>query len=145
MPSSDNRSTPYHAFHFVIEIDGIQRAGFRECSGLEGKSQVILYRDGNDPPTMRKLPGLSSYSDLVLKWGVCDDTDLWKWRKKTIDGKTERKNGSIVLLDESGQEKVRWNFKMAWPSDWSGPALNAAATDVAIEQLTLSHEGIERQ
>lgn len=145
MPSSDDRSIPYHAFHFVIEIDGIQRGGFRECSGLDSTSDVILYREGSDPTTLRKLPGLVKYSNITLKWGSSDDTDLWKWRKNTEDGKTERKNGSVVLLDESGKEKTRWNFKLGWPMQWVGPGLNATATDVAIETLVIAHEGVARQ
>jgi phage tail-like protein len=145
MPSSDDRTIPYHAFHFVIEIDGIHRGGFRECSGLDSSSAVVQYREGNDPLGVRKLPGLNSYSNISLSWGSSDDTDLWKWRKQTVDGKTVRKNGSIVLLDEAGQEKVRWNFKMGWPTQWIGPSLNATATDVAIEKLVIAHEGVERQ
>ena len=30
---------------------------------------------------------------------------------EAIDGKIERKNGSIVLLDDTGEEKMRWNFR----------------------------------
>jgi phage tail-like protein len=144
MPSTDDRKTPYHAFHFVIEIDGIQRGGFRECSGLDSTSDVVNYREGDDPLTIRKLVGLNKYSNITLKWGSSDDADLWNWRKKVVDGKPERKNGSVVLLDEAGQEKVRWNFKQGWPMQWTGPALNATATDVAIESLVIAHEGVEK-
>jgi hypothetical protein len=27
------RKDPYRAYNFLVEIDGITRAGFRECSG----------------------------------------------------------------------------------------------------------------
>ena len=144
MPSTDDRKTPYHAFHFVIEIDGIQRGGFRECSGLDSTSDVIPYREGDDPPVLRKYGGLIKYSNITLKWGSSDDTDLWDWRQKVVDGKPERKNGSVCLLDESGQEKVRWDFKAGWPMQWTGPSLNATATDVAIETLVIAHEGVKR-
>ena len=55
-----------------------------------------------------------------------------------------RRNGSIVLLDLDGTEKVRWNFVRAWPAKWEGPDLDAAGTNVAIETLEIAHEGIER-
>ena len=145
MPSTDDRKTPYHAFHFVIEIDGIQRGGFRECTGLDSTSDVVLYREGKDPLSLRKLPGINKYSNITMKWGSSDDVELWNWRKTAVDGKTQRKNGSVVLLDEAGQEKVRWNFLRGWPMQWVGPALNATATDVAIETLVIAHEGIERK
>ena len=61
-----------------------------------------------------------------------------------MDGKVERKNGSIVLLDDSGEEKVRWNFRDGWPTKWTAPTFNATGTEVAIETLEIAHEGMER-
>jgi phage tail-like protein len=61
-----------------------------------------------------------------------------------IDGKTERKNGSIVLLDETGAEKIRWNFANGWPTKWTGPSFNATSTAVAIEMLEITHEELQR-
>ena len=63
---------------------------------------------------------------------------------KVIDGKPERKNGSIVLRDETGAEKIRWNFSEAWPSKWTGPALNATTAAVAVESLEITHEELKR-
>ncbi len=61
-----------------------------------------------------------------------------------IDGKAERKNGSIILLDESGAEKLRWNFVNAWPSKWTGPAFNSTSNAVAIESLEITHEELKK-
>jgi phage tail-like protein len=61
-----------------------------------------------------------------------------------IQGKLDRKAGSVVLLDAQGQEKLRWNFINAWPSKWTGPTLNAKGNDVAIEELTLTCERQEQ-
>ncbi|MFL5967988.1 MAG: phage tail protein [Gaiellaceae bacterium] len=49
-----------------------------------------------------------------------------------------------MLLDERGQEQVRWNFVDSWPCKYIGPHLNAKSNDVAIETLELAHEGLER-
>jgi phage tail-like protein len=136
------RKDPYSAYHFLVEIDGITLAGFRECSGLDSTQDAIDYREGNEGLTSRKLPGLVKYSDIILKRGITDDAQLWEWRKKAIDGKVERKNGSIVLLDQTGAEKKRWNFINAWPTKWTGPALNAASNEMAIETLEFAHEGV---
>ncbi len=56
----------------------------------------------------------------------------------------DRRNGSIVLLDETGQEKVRWNFISGWPSKWTGPSFNATGNELAIETLEIVHEGLSR-
>jgi phage tail-like protein len=138
------RKDPYRAYHFLIEIDGITRAGFRECSGLDVSADPIEYREGSDRSTARKLPGQAKYGNLSLKRGITDDAQLWQWCKKAIDGQVERKNGSIILLDDSGAEKLRWNFREGWPTKWSGPSLNASGNEVAIETLDIAHEGLEK-
>jgi phage tail-like protein len=135
---------PFHAHRFKIEIQGIVRGGFREVSGLDSSQDPIEYRDGTDPTHVRKLPGLNKYSNISLKWGSTDDASLWEWRKKAIDGNVERKNGSIILINDAGEEKTRWNFHDAWPTKWTGPSFNATGNEVAIETLEIAHEGVEK-
>jgi len=143
--ATGDRRDPFRSFNFAVEMDGIARAGFRECSGLDASQDPIEYREGTEGLTSRKLPGLNKYSNITLKWGMTDDTELWEWRKKAMTGKVERKNGSIVLLDDTGAEKMRWNFREAWPTKWTGPSFNATGNEVAIETLEIAHEGLELQ
>ena len=134
------RVDPYKGFRFLVEIDGIQQAAFTECSGLGSQIEVVEYRDGSEANQVRKLPGKVIYPDIVLKWGVTDSRELYDWHLAVINGDLQRKNGSIVLLDDQGNEKVRWNFQDAWPSKWEGPSLDARSSRVAIESLTLTCE-----
>lgn len=136
--------TPYLSHSFTIEIDGISRGDFQEVSGLESTIEVVEYREGGDPTTTRKLPGRTSYSNITLKWGMADDTDLYQWHRDAINGNVARRDGSIVLRDARGAEVSRWNFSQAWPTKWTGPPLNAQGNDVAIETLELAHHGVER-
>jgi phage tail-like protein len=138
------RVDPYRGFNFLVEIDGITQAGFQEVGGLDASTDAVDYREGADPNHVRKLTGLNKYSAITLKRGVTDSDELWRWRKAVIDGRTERKNGSIILLDESGVEKIRWNFANAWPSKWTGPSFNATSTAVAVETLEITHEEVAR-
>lgn len=143
MPTGQ-RNDPYAVFNFVVEIDGVVQGGFSEASGLTTDTNIIEYREGNEQQgTTRKLPGLMKYNNIVLKRGYTQDDKLWLWRKKVIDGKTERTSGSIVLLDEARQEALRWNFVEAWPSKLEGPNPNAKTSEVAIETLEIAHEGLE--
>jgi|SRR6266550_1027014 len=135
---------PYNNFNFLVEIDGITRAAFHECSGFDSTIDVVEHREGGENTTLRKLPGITKYSNIVLKRGLTDDKQLYDWHRKAVKGQLERKNGSIVLLDRAGQEIARWNFIRAWPSKWTGPALTAEGNDIAIETLELAHEGVER-
>jgi phage tail-like protein len=135
---------PFGNFNFLVEIDGITRAAFQECSGFDSSIDVIEHREGGGNVTSRKLPGQTKYSNLLLKRGITDDKQLYEWHRRAIGGQVERKNGSIVLLDRGGTEVARWNFFRAWPAKWTGPSLTAEGNDVAIEQLDLAHEGVER-
>ena len=141
MPQAQ-RNDPYKAFNFLVEIDGVTRAGFSEASGLESETTVIEYRAGNEHVT-RKLPGLTRYANIVLRRGVTQDRELWDWRKNIVDGNPDRRNGSIILLDDQRQQVVRWNFREGWISKWQGPAFNAKANEVAIETIEIAHEGLE--
>src|SRR5262249_12178909 len=109
MPSS--RHDPYKVFRFRVEIDGLTAAAFSEVSGLESETDVIEYRTGTEPNLHRKLPGLTKYPNIVLKRGITQDDELWKWRQRVIEGNVDRRNGTIVLQDDSGQDQVRWNFR----------------------------------
>jgi len=138
------RTDPYRGFNFLVEIDGITQAGFQECSGLDSQTATIDYREGGDPFHQRKLSGLNSFSPISLKRGITDSDELWKWRQTVVEGRTDRRNGSIVLLDERGAEKLRWNFSQAWPSKWTGPSFNATGNAVAVETLEIVHEELAR-
>lgn len=142
--ATGERRDPYRQYNFIVEMDGITRAGFKECFGLDSSQDIVNYREGGEKLSVRQLPGLVRYSRIVLMRGITDDPELWNWRKDAQDGKIKRKNGSIVLLDDTGVEKGRWNFTDAWPVKWVGPHFNATGSEVAIETLELTHEGLDK-
>jgi phage tail-like protein len=144
MAQTGQRVDPYGNYNFLVEIDGITRAAFHEVSGFDSTIDVIEHREGGENTTVRKLPGMTKHSNIVLKWGLADDADLYNWHRDAVNGKVQRRNGSIVLLDRQGQERMRWNFVNAWPSKWDGPDFNAEGNDIAIETLELAHEGVTR-
>lgn len=138
------RKDPYKNYRFLVEIDGIVQAGFAECSGFGSEVQVVEYREGGDPTTARKLPGMAKYPDITLKWGLTDSRELYDWHLTAVNGQLERKNGSVVVLDDTGQEQARWNFFSAWPSKYTGPSFNAKGNDIAIDSLTVCCERMQR-
>ena len=140
------RTDPYGNYNFLVEIDGVVRAAFHEVSGLDSSIDVIEHREGGENLTTRKYPGQVKFSNLTLKWGLADDRELYDWHQQwaTSDPAARRKNGSVVLLDRQGQEKLRWNFFNGWPSKWTGASFSAEASDIAIETLEIAHEGLAR-
>jgi phage tail-like protein len=144
---ADRNMDPLRNFRFKVEIDGIVQAGFSEATGFDSTSDVIEYREGTDPTHPRKLPGLTKYSDITLKWGQTDARELYNWRQQVIDGgiASARKTVYIVVLDETGAEKLRFRCDNAWPSKLDPPDFNAKGNDVAVSALTLTCEEVKLQ
>ena len=134
-------------YTFKIEIDGQVIAQFKEISGIESSREVIEHRENTmtGKEVIKKLPGKKSWSDITLKRGVTDNKVIWDWHKLVMDGKIDeaRKNGSIVIYDYALGETARWNITNCWPNKVSVSGLQAGSSDVAVEEMTLAHEGIE--
>jgi len=137
------RNDPYAQFNFLVMLDGVASAGFTELSGMNTESDIVEYREGNFVGGVHKQPGLLKFGNLTLKRGYTLNQDLWLWRKSTLEGVTERRNGAIVLLDEAREPKLRWEFFEAWVSKYEGPALNATTSEAAIESIELAFENLQ--
>jgi len=134
------RVDPYKNFRFLVEVQGLQVGGFSECTGFGSAIEVVEYREGGDPSSVRKLPAKITYSDITLKWGLTDSRVLYDWHLEAINGNVDRRDGSIILKDDAGQDKIRWNFFGAWMSKYDAVDLNAKGNDVAIETATITVE-----
>jgi len=139
---------PQVVHHFGLEVDGINEASFREAAGFENSSDVIEHREsGKDGKQfISKQPGNLKWADIVLKRGLTDSKALYDWRKLVVDGKHKaaRKSGSVIFFDSENAEIARFNFVRGWPSKWKGPDVNTTTNAVAIEEITIVHEGMER-
>ena len=133
------RNDPYGAFNFIVEIDGLGLVGFAEVTGLQVETGIFEYRVGSGDTTL-KLPGLTKYTNIVLKRGYTESKELWQWMKATVDGQPERRNGTIKMLDETGQTVQQFEFFDGWPSRYEGPHFDAQNSAVAIETLEITHE-----
>ena len=141
------RIDPYLNHRFRVEIDGIAQANFCEVIIPDSTSEVIEYREGTEAVSnTRKQAGSVTYGNLVLRWGLTASMELYNWRKMVEQGKINylRRNLSVILLDEEGNDSARWDFTNAWPSKYKAPDLNAKGNDVAIETLEIAFESMQR-
>lgn len=143
MPPRTTPQDPYAGSSFRVELDGVAVASFSQVAGLGGRTQVIEYRTGDMLGGARKLPGRTSWENIVLERGVSADRSLWDWYQTVVQGNVERKNGSVVLLDAAQQVVLRWLFHNAWPCAYVGPTLDAHGHGLAVELLELAHEGLQ--
>ncbi len=134
-----------HRFNgrFRIEIEGVAQGAFSACDGLEAKVDVVEFADGSNP-TARKRPGRARFTNIVLRRGVVNNTDLWQWFKAVMDGQVERRAGSIIVLNDIGEEVYRYNFFEGWPCRWKSLSLNAEMPGTLVEELEIAVERIER-
>ena len=140
----NERTDPYLSYRFLVEIDDLIVGGFSDVSGLQVETETEEYREGGVNDYIHKLPKVTKYLNLTLKRGITDSDVLWKWHQDIVNGKIERKNGRIVLLDSKGDEKWHWTFEGAYPVKWNGPDFKADNSTIAIETIELAHNGIKK-
>jgi len=53
-------------FQFVLEVDGIEMASFRKCSGVESETETIEYKEATKEGKMiiRKVGGATRFLNL---------------------------------------------------------------------------------
>jgi phage tail-like protein len=133
------------------EPSSLGDGGFQECTGLQIEMDVQeLQEGGRNNGTVRQV-GRGRYSPIVLKRGMLFPDEgavyngLWNWLQGVLDGvrPVARYDGVIELLSNDGADTVAtWTFDRGLPQKISGPQLNAKTGEVAIEELTIVHEGL---
>jgi phage tail-like protein len=145
------RANPYGAFNYLVSLGdknddpGDVFGGFSDVSGLGMDVTYSEYRNGNEKfNTVRKIPNTHKVDDITLKRGLVGKTKLFEWTKAVADGAYAPTTVTITLLDEARQAVATWVLRNAQPKKWSGPTLAAkGGGEVAMEELHLTHEGLE--
>lgn len=149
------RADPYKNFKFLVKWDGKVVAGMSNMSALKRTTQVIKYREGGDPSTTHKSPGLTEFEPITLERGITHDLEFENWASKVwmfgaglgseVSLKDFRKDIRIEVLNEAGQTVKAYKVHRCWVSEYQAlPDLDANATGVAIEHIRLENEGWER-
>lgn len=140
------RNDPYRNFRFRVELGDIAVASFSEATVPDSTTESTDYREGTDPTHQRKLSGLTKYGSVTLKKGLTDSLDIYNWKKQVEETGAlgARKDISLILIDEEGNDKARWNIVEAWPTKYDPSDFSAKGNEVLIETLELVHEGITR-
>lgn len=142
MATADRRD-PYRSFNFQLEIDGIPLGAFAEASGLTAEGDAVDYREGTDRQNnVRKLVGLRKYTNITLKRGYTQDRSLWRWYVNIVNGEADRRNVTIVLMNEKREAVLRWHAENAWVNKIEAPSFKASGNEIAMESIELVHEGL---
>ncbi len=143
---------PLPSTEFKVELDGVDVPGFIEVKLPTQTTDEYDYREGDDPKHARKMFGDTHYSPLVLARGADDSNEkLEDWQQAVEDGKEDeaRKDIAVVMMDQSGESVLRYEFAEAWIMEYEPPTLNSqaggGAEALAIETFTVEFEEMERK
>jgi phage tail-like protein len=126
------RAAPFHEYAFTVYLKDPVGAetpigGFSAAAGLPVK-----------------LTGVHKAGDVTLKRGVIADSNaVSHWISTARDNASARRD--VIVSERGGPGTVlkSWRFVNAHPKKYVGPPLVGAASEIAIETLTLTHEGVE--
>jgi phage tail-like protein len=139
--------------------DLLGHGSFSDCHGLELEADVKeLLEGGANDATVRRA-GRVKNVPIVLKRGMfvvgggdqgggTADTALWGWLQGMVAGTlpVPRYDGTIEVRDPADRRVVaRWVFTRGLPQKVSGPQLDAKTGGIAVEELTIVHEGLRME
>ena len=115
----------------------------------------VVHRDGADPSSARRSPGLTTFDPIVLERGRTHDLEFEQWASKVwrlgagmgaeVSLRDFRKDVTIELHNEAGQVVMAFVVFRCWPSEYVALGqLDGGRSGTAFESLTLQHEGWQR-
>lgn len=149
------RAIPYLNYKFAVWMDGRMVAGVSKITPLKRITDPVIFRNGNDPTSQRKEPGITKFDAVTLERGITYDLEFEKWASKvwntegagsgTVSLKDFRKDIIIQLLNEQGTVAKSYKLYNCWVSEYQAlPDLDANGNVIAIESIKIEHEGFER-
>jgi len=148
-----HRYDPYRNFKFQLAWDGRVVAGVSKISALKRTTEVVEHRDGGDMSSPRLSPGTTSYEPITLERGLSHDTEFEEWANMVFniagDGgvslKGYRKDILIQMMNLQGTIVKSFQIYGCWVSEYQAVSeLDANGTSVAIEKITIQHQGWAR-
>lgn len=137
------------ASRFSVQIDGVEVATFTELGGIFSEVEPIDYyhntASGN-APVLSKLPGKFKAPTMTLKRGSDSNMYMWGWHEALVGGALDkcRRSGCVYMMDTTGKRVAAYEFHNAWVSKMSLSGLKAGASEVLIEECTLTCEAMLR-
>jgi phage tail-like protein len=151
-PMATLRDPPYAQFNFLVDLGDAASEGphaaFQEVSGIGAEVTTSEYRKGSDKENrVKKIGGMTKPTDVTLKRGLIGSLDLYQWLDQSHDGDRSAIRTVTIHVRNEDRTAIVTTWKLLGAriiKHTSGP-LNAKGPDVAIEELVLACEGLERE
>jgi phage tail-like protein len=152
---------PFTTFNFHVSFtlpdkkQEVCEAEFSECAGLEMNMEVNTIKEGGNNTEQVHLAGPLTYGQLSLKRGMTANFDLWDWFESVQNNRNLRVEGEIQILSSRRTSKdanppgaksknVVFKLSNCMPVKIVAPSLNAMDGEIAIEEMQLVYERLER-
>lgn len=121
-------------------------AAFTEVTGLEATMEPKVIKEGGRNFGVVQRQGPVTFATVVLKRGVSQINDLWKWFELLAGGATSKRlTATITVYDLEREPVYKWRLLRALPTKFKTADLNATSTSIGVEELHIAHEGMEWQ
>ncbi|MDT4917764.1 MAG: hypothetical protein QOI15_2878 [Pseudonocardiales bacterium] len=131
-------------FHVTVDQGNWNLGSWQKCEGLDVTWDMPDYRAGDDGNMRWFFPGNTKYKPIkLIRAAAAGDSDtVRKWLNTNAWTQADSRGGiHIVLYDSNGDQITFWDLKAALPKAWSINAMDAGASQVAIETLEIDHQG----
>jgi phage tail-like protein len=131
------------AMRFQVTLGGDINLGYwQACDGLSVDFDPVPREEGGNNDYAYYLPGQVKYTEVTLKRAVTKQHSptVLTWLKSMVDA-DEGQTMTIDLLGADGTSVMKWSLRNVLPKKWTGPSLNAGTSAIAIETLSVVHEG----
>lgn len=136
------------SFYFSLQVAGSAvgtDAAFQEASGLSAEMEVEDVVSGGQNLFKYRLPGITKFSNLVLKRGIAfDRSPLIGWCQSTLGSglgqPIQTRNLLLSLLDPTGVASMSWSFTNAYPVKWAVADLKSQESSILIETIELAYQ-----
>jgi len=150
---------PYRTFKFRVRFGNTTVAGVTKVSPLSRSVNVTELREGGDLLAARQNPGTIRYEDVTLERGRTADRQFEDWANLPArlhldpSGVSGFKRTVFIDVfdlksapaDRASTPVVTYKLLRCWVTRYVAlPDLDASANAVALESITLRHEGWER-
>ena len=136
---------PFTGFHFLVVFEIFPQVPndfrFQEVTGLTADVNLETYYEGGENRFVHRLPGRTSYTDLVLKRGMTLVSGVTAWCIDSIENfNYQPTNLLLSLLNEDHLPVSSWYVVNAIPTRYEITGLNAQQDQIVIESMTLRYE-----
>ncbi|HML15537.1 MAG TPA: phage tail protein [Bryobacteraceae bacterium] len=152
LPVDSQRPDPYKNFKFRLRCDGKCVYGGNHLAGVIPFSTGAVFRQGGEIAAPHKLPGRSKFPALTLERGVVLDQSFHNWANQVsrfganpgseVSLANFRKDIFLEFYSDAGHLLMTYQLVRCWVSGYKTlPNLGANSNSVAIEHITIEHEG----